>query len=146
MHKIASPRLAAVALTASVSFAQKQDVNEANYQILHIQPLPNEGYQSADTLADNNVYVAGLNTAFNRTVEYSIYILDGRNLQITYSIAVSKNLPFGIALNKKTQTLYVRHSFLNVVSAWHLKTKKYGFPDENKWEKLQNWLQTAQQA
>ncbi|KGE12828.1 YncE family protein [Sphingobacterium deserti] len=124
MYKRTSLLLAALALTSTLSFAQEQDGEDNNYEIVHIQKLPNEVYQLVYNPTDNNVYVAGPKKGFNRDTENFIYVLNGNDLQITDSITVGKNLPFGIALNNKTQTLYVGHSMQNAVSALDLKTKK----------------------
>lgn len=88
-----------------------QHVNAALYQLVH---NPTNGL----------VYVAGPKAGFNRDVENFVYVLDGNTLAVVDSISVGKLLPFGIALNNKTQTLYVGHSLQQSITAIDLKTAK----------------------
>lgn len=112
---------ATLALATLGSYAQE---TKTNFQIEHIQKLPIEVYQLVFNPTNELVYVTGPKKGFNKEVENFVYVLDGQNLAIKDSIAIGKNLPFGIALNNKTQTLYVGHSLQNAISAIDLVTKK----------------------
>ncbi|WP_437919464.1 YncE family protein [Sphingobacterium sp. LRF_L2] len=112
-----------IALGASTLLSYGQESGKANFKIDQVQKLPNEVYQLAYNPTNNLVYVAGPRKGFNKEENNYIYVLDGQNLSIKDSISVGKNLPFGIALNNKTQTLYVGHSLQGSVSAINLKTK-----------------------
>ncbi len=124
MNKRTSLFLCACALQGVIAFGQEQDMPDMNYEIAHTQKLPNEVYQLVYNPTNHKVYVAGPKKGFNREAENFIYELDGGDLRITDSISVGKNLPFGIALNNKTQTLYVGHSLQNAISAIDIQSKK----------------------
>jgi len=94
------------------------------YAIDKIQKLGSEVYQLVYNPSNNLVYVAGPKKGFKRDADNFIYVLDGQDLTLVDSIAVGKNMPFGIALNNKTQTLYVGHSMQNAISAIDIRTKK----------------------
>jgi len=106
-------------LFASVANAQDND-----FEIQHQQKLNSELYQLVYNPVNSLVYVAGPKAGFDKNAENYIYVLDGQNLAVKDSISVGKHRPFGIALNKTTQTLYVGHSFDGAISAIDLKTKK----------------------
>ncbi|MGJ1319884.1 YncE family protein [Sphingobacterium spiritivorum] len=88
------------------------------------QKIDSEVYQLVYNPSLDQVYVAGPKPGFNKEVDNYIYVLNGQDLVVVDSINVGKNLPFGIALNNKTQTLYVGHSLQSAVSAVDLKTKQ----------------------
>ncbi|MCL7986848.1 YncE family protein [Sphingobacterium sp. lm-10] len=125
MNKRTTLFLCAFALQGLLAFGQDNDMPNMNYEIAHTQKLPNEVYQLVYNPTNDKVYVAGPKKGFNREVENFIYVLNGTDLQITDSISVGNNLPFGITLNNKTQTLYVGHSLQNAISAVDIKTKKH---------------------
>lgn len=106
-------------LFATQGFGQTYD-----FEIQHQQKLNNELYQLVYNPTNSSVYVAGPKAGFDKNAENYIYVLDGQNLAVKDSISVGKHRPFGIALNQKTQTLYVGHSFDSAISAVDLKTKK----------------------
>lgn len=115
--------LLGTALILSTSFGYSQE-NKASFKIDQVQKLPNELYQLVYNPTNSLVYVAGPKTGFDREVENFVYVLDGETLAVRDSISLGTYLPFGIALNSKTQTLYVGHSLQNAVSAIDLSTKK----------------------
>ena len=112
---------AALTLASALVYGQE---NSANFKIEQMQKLPNELYQLVYNPTNNLVYVAGPKKGFDRNAENFVYVLDGQSLAVKDSIALGKYLPFGIALNNKTQTLYVGHSLQDAVSAIDLKSKK----------------------
>ncbi|ERJ59916.1 YncE family protein [Sphingobacterium paucimobilis] len=112
---------ATMAFASVLAFGQE---NNANFKIEQAQKLPNELYQLVYNPTNNLVYVAGPQKGFNKEAENFIYVLDGKSLAIQDSISLGKYLPFAIALNNKTQTLYVGHSLQDAVSAVDLKSKK----------------------
>ncbi len=112
---------ATLTLAAALAYGQE---NTANFKIEQMQKLPNELYQLVYNPTNNLVYVAGPKKGFDKDAENFVYVLDGQSLAVTDSISLGKYLPFGIALNNKTQTLYVGHSLQNAVSAIDVKSKK----------------------
>lgn len=112
---------AALTLAASLVYGQN---HQANFKIEQTQKLPNELYQLVYNPTNSLVYVAGPKKGFDKEVENFIYVLDGSDLSVRDSISLGSYLPFGIALNNKTQTLYVGHSLQDAVSAIDLKTKE----------------------
>lgn len=111
--------LAALSLTAAA-----QQPETTHFAIQKTQRLNCEVYQLVYNPTAHAVYVAGPKKGFNRDVDNFVYVLDATDLTVRDSISVGKYLPFGIALNNRTQTLYVGHSLQNAVSAIDLKSKK----------------------
>lgn len=112
------------ALVALACMASAQTTEEPRFDIRNTQHLNCEVYQLVYNPTDRMVYVAGPKKGFNREVENFVYVLSAEDLAVRDSISVGKYLPFGIALNNRTQTLYVGHSVQNHVSAIDLKSKK----------------------
>jgi len=110
-----------LALSSFSSFAQDA---KPTFQIAGTQKLPIEVYQLVFNPTNKQVYVTGPRKGFNKEVDNYVYVLDANDLAIKDSIAMGKNLPFGVALNNKTQTLYVGHSLQGAVSAIDLRSKK----------------------
>lgn len=96
----------------------------ANYKIENVQKLNSELYQLVYNPTNNSVYVAGPKKGFSKDADNFVYVLDAKDLSLKDSIAIGKYMPFGIALNNKTQTLYVGHSLQKAVSAIDIKSKK----------------------
>lgn len=120
MHKVL---LTSLCIAAGLA-GHAQQKQPATYKVEAVQKINSEVYQLVHNPTDGNVYVAGPKAGFNRQSDNFIFVLRSADLKVTDSINVGKNLPFGIALNNKTQTLYVGHSIQNSVSAIDLKTKK----------------------
>lgn len=97
---------------------------EKSFHITQTQKLNCEVYQLVYNPKAHTVYVAGPKKGFDRNAENFVYVLDATDLTVQDSISVGTYLPFGIALNNQTQTLYVGHSLQNAVSAVDLKSKK----------------------
>jgi len=97
---------------------------KAIFKIDKKQKVDSEVYQLVYNPTLDQVYVAGPKTGFNKEIDNHIYVLNGQDLTVVDSINVGKNLPFGIALNTKTQVLYVGHSLQSAVSAIDLKTNQ----------------------
>ncbi|MBL1411034.1 YncE family protein [Sphingobacterium faecale] len=112
---------AAITFASVLAYGQE---NTANFKIEQAQKLPNELYQLVYNPTTQLVYVAGPQKGFNKETENFVYVLDGQSLALRDSISLGKYLPFGIALNNQTQTLYVGHSLQNAVSAIDLKSKE----------------------
>lgn len=104
--------LAGVLLVAGTASAQKvsnQKVGSGIYELVY-----NE--------TDNSVYVA---SAGSRTKPGGfLYQLDAGTLALKDSIALTDTPPFGLGLNKKTQTVYSTNTRTNSVSAVDIKNKK----------------------
>lgn len=112
----------ALAAVSPAGFAQQK--HPPTYKVDAVQKINSEVYQLVYNPGDGNIYVAGPKAGFNRQADNFVYVLSGKDLAVKDSINVGKNLPFGIGLNTRTQTLYVGHSIQNSVSAIDLKTKK----------------------
>jgi DNA-binding beta-propeller fold protein YncE len=110
--------LAAFAMAAN---AQKKP--EPTYKIEGVQKINAEVYQLVHNPANGNVYVVGPKAGFNKNAENFVYVLNGSSLAVIDSISLGKKLPFGIAINNKTQTLYVGHATQNAVSVVDIKSK-----------------------
>lgn len=103
-----------------VSNLQAQD----SYSVAKSQQLNAEVYQLVFNPANQKIYVAGPKTGAGREGDNFIYALDAKTLQVEDSINVGKNVPYGIAINTKTQTIYAGNSRQNSVTAVDLTTKK----------------------
>lgn len=97
----------------------------AQYTVEKLQKVNSEVYQLVFNPTNQLVYVVGPKKGFDRNADNHIYVLDGNDLTLVDSIPIGKNLPFGITLNNKTQTLYVGHSLQSSISAVDIKTKKH---------------------
>ncbi len=98
-----------IAGTASAQKVSNQKVGNGIYELVY-----NE--------ADNSVYVA---SAGSRTHPGGyLYQLDGNTLAVKDSISLQDTPPFGLTLNKKTQTVYSTNTRTNSVSAIDIKNKK----------------------
>ncbi len=95
-----------------------------SFHINQTQKLNCEVYQLVYNPTAKVVYVAGPKKGFDRKAENFVYVLNAADLAVQDSISVGNYLPFGIALNNRTQTLYVGHSLQNAISAIDLKSKK----------------------
>ena len=94
----------------------------ANAQNVTNQKVGNGIYELVYNEADNSVYVA---SAGSRTKPGGfLYQLDGSTLLVKDSIALTDTPPFGLGLNKKTQTVYSTNTRTNSVSAVDIKNKK----------------------
>lgn len=94
----------------------------ANAQNVSNQKVGNGIYELVYNEADNSVYVA---SAGSRTKPGGfLYQLDGSTLLVKDSIALTDTPPFGLTLNKKTQTVYSTNTRTNSVSAVDIKNKK----------------------
>lgn len=100
-----------------------QEKKESKYSVEKVQKVNAELYQLVFNPTDQKVYVAGPRTGAGREGDNFIYALDGKTLAVVDSINVGKNVPYGIALNNKTQTVYAGNSRQNSVTAIDLKTK-----------------------
>ena len=94
----------------------------ASAQKVNTQKAGNGIYELVYNEADNSVYVASTGS---RTKPGSfLYQLDGSTLAVKDSIALTDTPPFGLGLNKKTQTVYSTNTRSNSVSAIDVKSKK----------------------
>ncbi len=94
----------------------------ANAQNVSNQKVGNGIYELVYNETDNSVYVA---SAGSRTKPGGfLYQLDGSTLLVKDSIALTDTPPFGLTLNKKTQTVYSTNTRTNSVSAVDIKNKK----------------------
>lgn len=113
-------------LAIGTSYAQPaQPKLPVEHEIAFNQKINANIYQLAYNTATDQVYVVGPKGGFNaKDQEQYVYVLQGQNLAVVDSIPLGKNAPFGVAINNKTQTLYVGHSIKQSISAIDLKTKK----------------------
>ncbi len=95
-----------------------------SYTIKQTQKLNAEVYQLVFNPTNQKIYVAGPKTGAGREGDNFIYALDSKSLQVVDSVNVGKSVPYGIALNNKTQTIYAGNSRQNTVTAIDLKTRK----------------------
>ena len=110
-------------LLACTTIVTAQD-SESSFHINQTQQLNCEVYQLVYNPTEQVVYAAGPKKGFDREAENFVYVLNAADLAVQDSISVGNYLPFGIALNNQTQTLYVGHSLQNAVSAIDLASKK----------------------
>lgn len=112
-------------LLAGTAIAQnKQEKPAPTYKIASNQKVNASLYQLAYNSENDQVYVVGPKGGFKSDAEQYVYVLSGKDLTVVDSIALGKHTPFGVAINNKTQTLYVGHSLQQSISAIDLKTKK----------------------
>lgn len=95
-----------------------------SYSIEKSQKLNAEVYQLVFNSTNQRIYVAGPKTGAGREGDNFIYALNAKTLQVEDSINVGKNVPYGIAINTKTQTIYAGNSRQNSLTAIDLKSKK----------------------
>lgn len=94
----------------------------ASAQKVSNQKVGNGIYELVYNEADNSVYVASVGSRTNPGG--FLYQLDGSTLALKDSIALTDTPPFGLGLNKKTQTVYSTNTRTNSVSAVDIKNKK----------------------
>ncbi len=94
----------------------------ASAQKVSNQKVGNGIYELVYNEADNSVYVASAGSRTN-PAGY-LYQLDGSTLAVKDSISLQDTPPFGLTLNKKTQTVYSTNTRTNSVSAIDIKNKK----------------------
>lgn len=111
-------------LAGSAIAQKKQDGPAPTYKISSNQKVNASLYQLAYNNQNDNVYVVGPKGGFKSDSDQYVYVLSGKDLSVVDSIALGKHTPFGVAINNKTQTLYVGHSLQQSISAIDLKTKK----------------------
>lgn len=95
-----------------------------SYSIEKSQQLNAEVYQLVFNPTNQKIYVAGPKTGAGREGDNFIYALDAKTLQVEDSINVGKNVPYGLGINTKTQTIYAGNSRQNTLTAVDLKSKK----------------------
>jgi len=94
----------------------------ANAQKITNQKVGSGIYELVYNDADNSVYVASVGSR-TRPGGF-LYRLDGSTLAVKDSIALTDTPPFGLTLNKKTQTVYSTNTRSNSVSAIDIKNGK----------------------
>lgn len=104
-------------------FAQEKSEQKL-FKVDAVQKVDASIYQLVHNPVTKSVYVVGPKGGFRSENDQYIYVLDEGTLAVKDSINIGKNTPFGLAINTKTQTLYVGHSLQKSISAVDLKTKK----------------------
>ncbi len=112
-----------ISLAAALVFGSAM-AQESQYKVEKIQPVGAELYQLVYNPTNQRVYVAGPKTGAGREGDNFIYALDAKTLAVVDSINVGKNVPYGITLNNKTQTVYAGNSRQNSVTSIDLKTRE----------------------
>ena len=112
-------------LAVGTANAQSTKQKAAEHEIVSNQKINASIYQLAYNTGNDHVYVVGPKGGFrDNNQEQYVYVLKGQDLAVVDSIPLGANAPFGVAINNKTQTLYVGHSMKQSISAIDLKTKK----------------------
>lgn len=116
---------ALLGLFSYTSYAQQaKEKQPATYKIEAQQKINANIYQLVYNTGNNSVYVVGPKGSYETKDDQYVYELDGNTLAVKDSIVIGKYAPFGLAINNKTQTLYIGHSVQQRISALDLKTKK----------------------
>ncbi len=146
MNKFLFPLMGILSMSSLDLQAQRREApNPVTYKIDIAQHINSNVYQLAQNPARNELYVVGINgkvSSENGTNVYKdkqyAYILDGKSLAVKDSVELPYNHPgLGLAVNTKTQTLYVGYTFNQAISAINLDTKKQTLiPSGNKESKI----------
>lgn len=110
--------------SAAVTLHAQDEKAPATLKVDAVQKINASIYQLVFNNKNSNIYVVGPRGGFSSVDDQFVYVLDGNTLAIKDSINLGKNSPFGIAINNKTQTLYVGHALQQSVSAVDLATRK----------------------
>lgn len=81
-------------------------------------------YEIVFNPADNAVYVAAVGTWSATGEGAGIVVLDGKTLARKRVIGVGTNLPFGLALNAKTQRLYAGNTTTGTIAVYDARSGK----------------------
>lgn len=110
--------------TFLLSFTLTSIHAQEKLSILKDQKIDSDVYQLVFNPANQLVYVAGPQIGAGKDGEHFIYALNAQTLEVVDKLSTGKQVPYGLAINTKTQTLYAGHSRQNSISAIDLKTKK----------------------
>ncbi len=103
---------------------QKEEAAPKMFKVDAVQKINASVYQLVHNPVSKSVYVVGPKGGFRAETDQFVYVLDDATLAVKDSINIGKYTPFGLAINTKTQTLYVGHSIQQNISAVDLKTRK----------------------